>query len=213
MIFEPILFGVTGTQIKIDELESTTVYLCIACLGVGIVIRIIVTVLVGIRSKLNLKEKIFIAFACMAKATVQAALGPVTLDEIDHTQPDQVRFAETTLTLCVISILLTAPAGAIIISLSGPKLLTKTTEPVVPPEGWRTRRPSIRDISIINEDPDLEETADDGKPWRVKKKSFALSMLKMLYGIESNLILRWDEIPFSTAYEIFLLLLVFIFVV
>lgn len=163
MIFEPILFGVTGTQIKIKDLEGSTVYLILGVLVTGITIRILVTVLVGIGSKLNLKEKIFIAFACMAKATVQAALGPVTLDEIDHTQPDQVRFAETTLTMCVLSILLTAPAGGIIISLSGPKLLTKTREPVVPPEGWRTRKPSIRDISIINEDPDLEETAGEGR--------------------------------------------------
>lgn len=161
MIFEPILFGVTGTQIKIDELEGETVYLSIGCLLVGIILRMIGTILVGVGSKLNLKEKIFIALACMAKATVQAALGPVTLDEIDKNDPDQLRYAETTLNLCVLSILLTAPTGAIIMSISGPKLLTKTAELVAPPEGWRTRRPSIRDISIITEDPDLEDTASD----------------------------------------------------
>ncbi|KAK0163025.1 hypothetical protein PV327_006739 [Microctonus hyperodae] len=161
MIFEPILFGVTGTQIKIDELEGETVYLSIGCLLIGIILRMIGTILVSVGSKLNLKEKIFIALACMAKATVQAALGPVTLDEIDKNDPDQLRYAETTLNLCVLSILLTAPTGAIIMSISGPKLLTKTAELVAPPEGWRTRRPSIRDISIITEDPDLEDTASD----------------------------------------------------
>ncbi|XP_011299039.1 sodium/hydrogen exchanger 9B1 isoform X1 [Fopius arisanus] len=160
MIFEPILFSVTGTQIKINELDSGTVYLCISCLIAGIVLRILMTVLVGVGSRLNLKEKIFIALACMAKATVQAALGPVTLDEINRSDPDAVRYAETTLTLCVLSIILTAPTGAVIISLSGPRLLTKTTELVVPQEGWRSRKHSIRDISIINEDPDLEESAD-----------------------------------------------------
>lgn len=160
MIFEPILFGVTGTQIKINELEGKTVYLGIGCLLAGIVIRIVATILVGIGSRLNLKEKIFIALSLMAKATVQAALGPSTLDEVDRDNPEQVAHAETLLTLCVLSILLTAPAGAIIITLSGPKLLTKTSAPVLPPEGWRTRRPSIRDISIINEDPDLEESAN-----------------------------------------------------
>lgn len=164
MIFEPILFGITGTQIKISELKGQTVYLGIGCLLAGIVIRIVVTILVGIRSKLNTKEKVFIALSWMAKATVQAALGPVTLDEVNHKDTEQVEYASTVLTLCVLSILLTAPTGAVIISLSGPKLLTKTTAPALPPDGWRTRRPSIRDISIINEDPDLEETANERKP-------------------------------------------------
>lgn len=166
MIFEPILFGVTGTQIKINELEGKTVYLGLGCLVTGIVIRIGATVLVGIGSKLNLKEKVFIALSWMAKATVQAALGPVTLDEVDKSDKNnpQIEYAETVLMMCVLSVLLTAPAGAIIISLSGPKLLTKTTAPVSPPEAWKTRRPSIRDISIINEDPDLEETANERKP-------------------------------------------------
>lgn len=164
MIFEPILFGITGTQIRISDLKGKTVYLGIGCLVAGIVIRIIVTILVGVRSKLNTKEKVFIALSWMAKATVQAALGPGTLDEVNETDTQQVEYASMVLTLCVLSILLTAPAGAIIISLSGPKLLTKTTAPALPPEGWRTRRPSIRDISIINEDPDLEETANERKP-------------------------------------------------
>lgn len=164
MIFEPILFGITGTQIKINELEGKTVYLGLSCLMAGIVIRIAITVLVGIGSNLNLKEKVFIALSWMAKATVQAALGPSTLDEVNKNDQRQMEYAETVLTLCVLSILLTAPAGAIIISLSGPKLLTKTTAPVAPPEAWKTRRPSIRDISIINEDPDLEETANERKP-------------------------------------------------
>lgn len=165
MIFEPILFGVTGAQIKINELEGRTVYLGLSCLLAGIVIRIGATVLCGIGSKLNLKEKVFIALSWMAKATVQAALGPVTLDEVDRANQHEVEYAEMVLMLCVLSVLLTAPAGAIIISLSGPKLLTKTTAPVaLHPEAWKARRPSMRDISIINEDPDLEETANERKP-------------------------------------------------
>ncbi|XP_033325284.1 na[+]/H[+] hydrogen antiporter 1 isoform X1 [Megalopta genalis] len=164
MICEPILFAVTGAQIKIDELDPKTVYLGIACLLTAIVIRIVTTILVSIGSKLNLKEKIFVALAWMAKATVQAALAPTTLDKVNPDDPQQVYYAETVMTMCVLSILMMAPSGAVIIILSGPKLLTKTTTPVTPPEGWKTRRPSMRDISIINEDPDLEETANERKP-------------------------------------------------
>ncbi|GAB1862913.1 Mitochondrial sodium/hydrogen exchanger NHA2 [Camponotus japonicus] len=164
MIFEPILFGLTGAQITISELEGKIVYLGLGCLVAGIVIRIGATVLCGIGSKLNLKEKVFISLSLMAKATVQAALGPVTLDEVDKDNQREVEYAEMILMLCVLSVLLTAPAGAIIITLSGPKLLTKTSTPIALPEAWKSRRPSMRDISIINEDPDLEETANERKP-------------------------------------------------
>jgi surface polysaccharide O-acyltransferase-like enzyme len=41
MIFEPILFGLTGTQIKINELDRWTVSIGIACLLAGIVVSII----------------------------------------------------------------------------------------------------------------------------------------------------------------------------
>lgn len=65
----------------------------------------------------------------MAKATVQAALGPVFLDRLDE-NPDatheEKRLAEIMLMICVLSIILTAPIGALLISVSGKKLLTKT---------------------------------------------------------------------------------------
>ncbi|XP_023247130.1 sodium/hydrogen exchanger 9B2 [Copidosoma floridanum] len=159
MLFEPILFGITGTQIKLNELDGNTVYVAMGCLGVAFIVRMLVTILVGVGSRFNLKEKIFIALACMAKATVQAALGPGTLDKVDHENETQKRYAEIVLMLCVLSILITAPTGAILIMISGPKLLTKTRAPIVTTlhDGWRSRRPSIRDISIIDELPDLED--------------------------------------------------------
>lgn len=64
----------------------------------------------------------------MAKATVQAALGPVILRRINqknHTDEEE-RFAQIILMVCILSIVLTAPVGAILISITGPKLLTKT---------------------------------------------------------------------------------------
>ncbi|KAL0273602.1 UNVERIFIED_CONTAM: hypothetical protein PYX00_006235 [Menopon gallinae] len=163
MIFEPILFGITGTEIKLDEMESGLVGIGVACLLTGISLRIIATVLVGYGTKLNTKEKLFSALSWMAKATVQAALAPVALHSVRSLKPDnqeELEYAERILLICVLSIILTAPLGAIIISLSGPKLLTKTT---IPPPGteWRKRshRPSMRDISITDE----EELANAGE--------------------------------------------------
>jgi len=161
MIFEPILFGLTGTQIKFNELDRDTVGIGMACLITAIIIRIISTVLVGVRSKLNLKEKIFVALSWMAKATVQAALAPVAMDSVhEGNRPEEERvYAEHVLVVCVLSILLTAPVGAILITLSGPRLLTKTTTPAIV-EGWRrSARPSLRDITITDEDDNMKNVA------------------------------------------------------
>lgn len=167
MIFEPILFGITGAQIKISELDGSTVYLGLAVLATAVVIRMIITTAVSVRSNLNLKEKIFVSLALMAKATVQAALGPVALDEVSSSDDEtQKEYAEKVRMICVLSILLTAPIGAFLITLGGPKLLTKVrTTTQTPPEGWnRIRRPSMRDITIINEEIDLEDDPDaDGE--------------------------------------------------
>ena len=65
---------------------------------------------------LNNKEKVFMAFAWMPKATVQAALGPVFLDNcIKYGKEDWKPMGEEILTLAVLSILITAPLGAVCI--------------------------------------------------------------------------------------------------
>nr|CAD7455626.1 unnamed protein product [Timema tahoe] len=161
MIFEPILFGLTGTQIKIWELDSRTVYISLACLISGILIRLVVTVVVGIGCRLNLKEKIFVALTCMSKAGVQAALGPVALSSLsDDASEEEKTYGQMILTTCVLSILLTAPTGAILISMTGSKLLKKVSSAPPSVAGWRSRRPSIRDITIINEEEDSGENIE-----------------------------------------------------
>lgn len=85
MIFEPILFGITGAQIKLNELDSHTVSIGVGCLLGAVIIRIISTIILGIGCKLNLKEKIFVAFSWMAKATVQVSI--LRLLRLLHTPP------------------------------------------------------------------------------------------------------------------------------
>lgn len=72
----------------------------------------------------------------MAKATVQAALGPVLLRRLSkhpHSD-DEEHYAELILMVCILSIVVTAPLGAILISITGPRLLTKT-KPLPPTDG------------------------------------------------------------------------------
>ena len=62
----------------------------------------------------------------MPKATVQAALGPVFLDNaIKYGKKEWEPMGEEILTLAVLSILLTAPLGAVSILALGPVLLEK----------------------------------------------------------------------------------------
>lgn len=68
----------------------------------------------------------------MSKATVQAALAPVALRNLDENASDaEKRYAYIVQTLCILSIMLTAPLGAILITLTGPRLLTRTKQPQV----------------------------------------------------------------------------------
>jgi hypothetical protein len=56
----------------------------------------------------------------------QAALGPVPLDEVRKLHLEQYEaYANTVLVIAVLSILITAPVGAILITVLGPRLLQK----------------------------------------------------------------------------------------
>ncbi|XP_031763854.2 sodium/hydrogen exchanger 9B2-like isoform X1 [Galleria mellonella] len=167
MFFEPMLFSITGAQVVISELPIRLVLIASGILATCVILRAIVTSLSAVRSNLNTKEKIFVGLSWMAKATVQAALGPVALDEVRKIvglNPSELAvlegYAEVIITVCIMSIVITAPIGAIIITLTGPRLLSKTTKPPVL-EGWRrSHRPSIRDISIIDEEEVAERDAE-----------------------------------------------------
>lgn len=93
----------------------------------------------------NNKEKIFISFASLPKATVQAALGSVALDIAQSRGlSESVVYGRAVLTLAVLSILLTAPLGAAITNLLATKLLSRETvqeseeSPRTTQEGTRT---------------------------------------------------------------------------
>ena len=69
----------------------------------------------------NKKEKIFVLMSYLPKATVQAAIGSVPL-------ANGIAGGELMLTLAVLSILITAPIGAIGMDYFAPRLLTNDSE-------------------------------------------------------------------------------------
>ncbi|KAG7486625.1 hypothetical protein JOB18_035069 [Solea senegalensis] len=125
-VFEPLLFGLIGAEIQVSQLEGHTVGLGIASLLIALTVRILFTYVCVLCAGFNMKEKVFIALAWMPKATVQAAIGSTALDMARKKDDTQLqKYGLDVLTVAVLSILLTAPVGAIIIGLSGPHLLQR----------------------------------------------------------------------------------------
>ncbi|KAF4529021.1 hypothetical protein B566_EDAN016870 [Ephemera danica] len=124
--FEPVVFGLVGAQLRVDSLDANTVGLAAACVLAPAVVRFMFTMLLLCGGTLNLKEKVFVALSWMAKATVQAVLGPAALDLARGSgDPTAVAHAQVVFVVSVLSILLTAPLGAVLIATTGPRLLAR----------------------------------------------------------------------------------------
>ncbi|GBP62614.1 hypothetical protein EVAR_46453_1 [Eumeta japonica] len=134
IIFEAVLFAFTGAQIKINQLDPEIIKWGVICLAVCLLLRMISTFLVSFGCGLNNKEKLFISLTWLSKATVQAALGPVALDMVLAGQtagglPEvEERCARAVLAISVLSVIISAPLGALLTVLTGPVLLRKAPD-------------------------------------------------------------------------------------
>ncbi|GFG39584.1 hypothetical protein Cfor_01014 [Coptotermes formosanus] len=125
-LFQPVLFGLIGTEIDLSQLNADTVLYGLCVLAVGLMLRLLASCLATMGGTLNLREMLFVAIAWLPKATVQAALGPVALDfarKEDPADAKKLELASQVLTIAVLSILITAPFGAVGIHIAGPRLL------------------------------------------------------------------------------------------
>ncbi|EPY2306751.1 cation:proton antiporter [Clostridium sporogenes] len=110
-----LLFVLVGAEVNI-VIAFKSGFLGIIIIALGLIGRSI-GVLISLKgSNLNTKEKFFCVIAYIPKATVQAAMGAVPL-------ANGVAAGDIILAIAVLSILTTAPLGAIAINLSGPRLL------------------------------------------------------------------------------------------
>jgi len=119
---EILLFVMVGVQVNINvamqagAVGAVLIFSALAWRSVG-------TYLCLIGSNLNTKERVFVVVSYLPKATVQAAFGAAPLAAMRlagmNTAPGEIILA-----MAVLSILLTAPLGAVAISLCGDKLLT-----------------------------------------------------------------------------------------
>ncbi|ACA55723.1 sodium:proton antiporter [Clostridium botulinum] len=110
-----LLFVLVGAEVNM-VIAFKSGFLGIIIIALGLIGRSI-GVLISLKgSNLNKKEKLFCVIAYIPKATVQAAMGAVPL-------ANGVVSGDIILAIAVLSILITAPLGAIAINLSGPRLL------------------------------------------------------------------------------------------
>ncbi len=115
MFAELLLFVLVGSQVNIQVawkagLAGTLVIL------IGLLFRSVGTYVSLFGTDLSVKEKLFCVVAYIPKATVQAAIGAVPLAA-------GVASGELILAMAVLSILLTAPIGAIGIKILGERIL------------------------------------------------------------------------------------------
>ena len=91
-LLQPLLFSLIGAEVDLGELDSSVVGLATAVLCIGLIIRLMVSQLAVMGGDLSFKERLFVSFAWLPKATVQAAIGPIALDKVKNllssTYPD-----------------------------------------------------------------------------------------------------------------------------
>ena len=122
---QPLLFGLIGAAVLLSSIETAYIKNGLIILLAGLIVRLSVSYLSVQGAQLNRQERLFIALAWLPKATVQAAIGALALDLARQYQPGSQAeiYGIQVLTLAVLSIICTAPLGALAIAWSGPRWL------------------------------------------------------------------------------------------
>ncbi|CAL8104569.1 unnamed protein product [Calicophoron daubneyi] len=126
-IVQPVLFSLIGYEVDFTRLRGTATGNGMLCSLIGWVFRFLATIAAVLPSNLNMRERLFVACAWLPKATVQAAIGPVALDTARqlHKPANVIDWGEQVVTIAALSIVITAPLGAILIALTAPHLLKR----------------------------------------------------------------------------------------
>lgn len=116
---EIILFVLVGAAVDIRVIPTVGLQVIILLFS-ALIIRSLGVFLSLLKSNLSSKEKLFVIFAYLPKATVQAAIGSIPLGL-------GLPNGQLILAVAVMSILITAPLGAILIDSTSKKWLNVTS--------------------------------------------------------------------------------------
>lgn len=114
---EVLLFVLIGAAVNIGYALKAGLIAVLLIVGV-LLFRMVGVFICLIKTKLNKKERVFTAFAYIPKATVQAAIGGIPLAM-------GLSCGNIVLTVAVLSIIITAPIGAILVDGTYKKFLLK----------------------------------------------------------------------------------------
>ena len=116
--FEILLFTLVGIATSISYAFSKEGAILVGVVLIALIFRSVGVICCLFATRFNKKEKLFIIFSYLPKATVQASIGAIALSE-------GLDCGIVILTGAVISILITAPLGAILMDRTYNKLLSK----------------------------------------------------------------------------------------
>ena len=127
VLSEILLFVYIGTEVKMEVLDANLIGLGLLILAIGLAARSLGVWLALTGSDLSLAERLFCTIAYLPKATVQAAMGAVPLAMVMEGRMTSMtaESGQVILAMAVLSIVVTAPLGAIGIKAAGPRLLTQ----------------------------------------------------------------------------------------
>lgn len=130
-LMSPLFFALIGTEADLRQeffynSGQSLIFSCIAVVAVGMGIRVIATFLSLSCSDLNYKEKIYISTIWLAKAAVQATIGPIALDAARQKGlVQEMEFGRTIVLVSLIAILLSAPTATLAMNLLADICLTQ----------------------------------------------------------------------------------------
>ena len=120
-VFEVLLFVLVGCATDAKLAFGMDGLKLIGLISISLIFRSLGVIICVMKTKYTLKERIYIIMSYLPKATVQASIGAIALQ-------DGLSCGMLILTAAVVSILFTAPIGAILMDTLYKKLLTKDEE-------------------------------------------------------------------------------------
>lgn len=117
--FEILLFSLVGCIFDIKTALSSEGAIIVGLILISLCFRSLGVLVCLIKTNYNIKEKLFIVLSYIPKATVQASIGAIAINE-------GLACGNIVLIGAIVSILLSAPLGAILIDKTYKKLLSKT---------------------------------------------------------------------------------------
>jgi len=134
----PFLFGTIGACLDFDKINKSVLGDTIGCIMIALVFRTVSAYASVYESQYNWKEKAFCAIAWLPKGSVNAVVGGMVLDHANKMTVDNLEqaknkatvkhYGEISLTAALISILITAPLGAVLTVLCGEHWLERETQ-------------------------------------------------------------------------------------